>query len=909
MRFRFLAFAAFLYTSSFLSATSTTSPAAPPSTPAVHGVVADATGAIVPNAEIDLLDTSGAVATIIHSDGEGNFQLVAPHPGAFTLVVSESGFETVRTPIVIPGTPASAAVTSSATASPKAPTSLPGAALLRIVLPPLAVSTTVNVNAENSEDLTAPDTNHDSSVMTAGDLKALPIFDNDYQTAMSTFLDDSATATGGTGLMVDGVEANRATVSASAVQEIRINQDPYSAQYYWPGRGQMEIITKSAADHYHGQFNFLFRDSALNAQNDLAPSKPFEQRRVYEGHVTGPIPHFTKSSFLASVNRAEEDLDQVVDATLVPTLSNPTGTFQANVPAPTRDTEFSIRAAHQFSDKHSAYAQYSYQDWTGQNQGVGGQTLAAGGFNNEYREDDTVVHVDSTLSPVLLNQASVVAEHDSSRNVNAAEAPRVSVVGNFTTGSAQNDSFSTEYNARLYDMITWTHGKHMVKMGAGTPHISRRAFDDNTNALGTYTYGPTLAADGVTVLQSALANYSANILSGYSLNSGDTHFVYHQQEMGAFIQDQWKISDRFAITPGIRYDWQNFLAMDRLAFAPRVSFAWVLDQDSKTVVRGGGGIYYDRFGSGPLLDLARYENARRSSISLSQNPGVSAAGCFTDFNTIASCAAAQPPNLAQLEPNAKIPYQIQYGLSAERQLGEKATGVVSVYSARGIDSFRSVDINAPTPQSGYTIRPNPEFGRIRQMQPEGFWDGSGMDISYRGRLNKYFTGFGRYTWSHYESNTGGIGWYPQNQYAPNDEWSNANFDRRQRLGMYAMFHPESVFNLSAGIFANAGTPWTVLTGTDAYGDDLFNTRPDGVARNTETMPSYVDLDLRWGHDFAITPNKDEEAPRLGFSAGAFNILNHVNPNGIDPVETSSSFGQVTSVAPPRRIQLGMRFQF
>jgi hypothetical protein len=184
-----------------------------------------------------------------------------------------------------------------------------------------------------------------------------------------------------------------------------------------------------------------------------------------------------------------------------------------------------------------------------------------------------------------------------------------------------------------------------------------------------------------------------------------------------------------------------------------------------------------------------------------------------------------------------------------------------------------------------------------------------MDVSYRGRLNKYFTGFGRYTWSHYESNTGGITWFPQNQYAPNDEWSDTNWDRRNRLGMYAMFNPESVLNLSAGIFANSGTPWTVLTGTDTYGDGLFNTRPDGVARNSETMPSYVDLDLRWGHDFAFTPNKDEEAPRVGFSAGAFNVLNHPNASAIDTVETSSEFGQVTTVAPPRRIQLGMRFQF
>jgi hypothetical protein len=280
---------------------------------------------------------------------------------------------------------------------------------------------------------------------------------------------------------------------------------------------------------------------------------------------------------------------------------------------------------------------------------------------------------------------------------------------------------------------------------------------------------------------------------------------------------------------------------------------------------------------------------------------VPVSACFT--------ISEQPPSLAQLAPNARIPYQIQYGVSIERHLGETATAVVSAYSTREIGSFRSVDVNAPTQESGYTVRPNPAFGRIRQMQPAGFYEGNGMDISYRGRLNKYFTGFGRYTWSHFESNNNGIGWFPQNQYAPNDEWSNAGWDRRHRLGLYAMFHPESVFNLSAGIFANSGNPWTVLTGTDTYGDNLFNTRPEGVARNTETSPSYVDLDLRWGHDFHITPNQDEEAPKLGFSAGAFNVLNHENPSSIDTVETSPTFGDVTAVNPPRRIQMGMRFEF
>ena len=148
----------------------------------------------------------------------------------------------------------------------------------------------------------------------------------------------------------------------------------------------------------------------------------------YEGHATGPIFFAPKSSFLVSFERVIYDQDAVVSATIPPTPPTPPARpSPANVPAPTRDTEFSTRAAHQFGERHSAYAQYSYQDWTGQNQGVGGQTLAAAGFNNRYHEDDLKFHVDSTLSSVLLNQFSVVGEHDFSHNVNAAEAPRVTV--------------------------------------------------------------------------------------------------------------------------------------------------------------------------------------------------------------------------------------------------------------------------------------------------------------------------------------------------------------------------------------------------------------------------------------------------------------------------------------------------
>src|ERR1035438_3975484 len=184
------------------------SPAAPAAAPSVQGVVADPTGAIVPGAEVDLIDTTGFITCTGHSSGDGSFQLTAPHTGSYTLVVSEPGFETVHNPVVV------AAPAAPPVAAAPATTAHTFAAPLRIILPIAAVATNVRVTADSSEDLTAPEDNHDSSVMTADDLKALPIFDNDYATAMSAFLDDSATATGGTGLIVDGVEANRAPTSS-----------------------------------------------------------------------------------------------------------------------------------------------------------------------------------------------------------------------------------------------------------------------------------------------------------------------------------------------------------------------------------------------------------------------------------------------------------------------------------------------------------------------------------------------------------------------------------------------------------------------------------------------------------------------------------------------------------------------
>jgi hypothetical protein len=314
-------------------------------------------------------------------------------------------------------------------------------------------------------------------------------------------------------------------------------------------------------------------------------------------------------------------------------------------------------------------------------------------------------------------------------------------------------------------------------------------------------------------------------------------------------------------------------------------------------------MYYDRIGSGPLIDLARYQYAKLRLLQISANQQPL---CYP----ISDCldVPALPPSIAERAPGLRTPYQIQYGLLIERKVGEKGNLSIGGRVNRGDDVFRSVDLNAPLGPD-YTTRPDPNFSQVRQMQSAGTQKGAALDINYRGRFNKRFTGFAWYSLSHYGNNTSGIWWYPENQRDPNADWGPADWDQRQHFGIYAMLNPQHLLNLGVGVFANSGHPWSVLTGTDAYGDNLFNARPDGVARNSEIGPDYSDLDLRWGYDFKLHPKELDRSPTVGVSLSSFDVLNHPNGSYVDNVEGSTDFAQVISADSPRRTQLGMRFNF
>src|SRR5712692_5754189 len=345
------------------------------------GSVQDPSGAGIQGAKLTLKPSDGGAQQTTITDGAGAFRFERATAGVYELRVEKEGFKVNSSRMKI---------------GSRAP------APVRIVLSIADVRQEVTVSTQASRVSTDSTDNLDTVTLDRQALDNLPIFDQDYIGTMSRFLDSGAVGTGGVTLIVDGLEATRAGVSASAIQEVKINQNPYSAEYSRPGRGRIEIITKPGSQEYHGTFNFLFRDYHLNAREPFAIIRSPEQRRIFEGSLTGPVGRSKTTSFLISANREEEDTQAIVFAI------GPRGPIQENVPSPQRNTELSAGMTHQFGENHLVSVRGVYTDRTIRNQGVGGITLPEAGANFEDREDLLFFNHRGLITRKLLNEFRIM---------------------------------------------------------------------------------------------------------------------------------------------------------------------------------------------------------------------------------------------------------------------------------------------------------------------------------------------------------------------------------------------------------------------------------------------------------------------------------------------------------------------
>jgi hypothetical protein len=828
---------------------------------AVTGTVVDQRRAPVTDATVTLHQDPNATLEPVKTDAAGRFRFEGVGEGGYLVQVEHEGFARSVTSLQVSGKP-------------------PAALTIKLSLSSVVTKLTV-VGDEPAQVSTDISDNLDTASVDQNLLEKVPVFDQDYVAAMSAFLDAGAIGTSGVQTIVNGVEVTSVTVSASAVQEVRINQNPYSAEYGRPGRGGLEIITKEAGSDYHGTFNFIFRDSALNARDAFALVRAPEQRRIFEGAFSGPIGQNKSWSFMLSGRRQEEDLQSIVFA------HDLSGPIQESVPSPKRDTLLTLHVGHQFSENHVAYGQYTEWEYPSSNQGVGGFVLPEAATNSDQWEREWVFNDRLSISPHLLFQFQVQAgwEHHATTSVNSAQ--KIVVQDEFTSGGAQANLLGVERNVQISAVASWTHAKHLVKFGLNVPDLSHRDVVNHNNFGSTYYF-------------TILNDYQAKTPYAFRQQQGTGTVAFWDDQVAGFVQDEYRFRPNLSFSFGLRYNWQNHLH-DHTQFAPRFAFAYSPDKKRKTVIRAGAGMFYDRTGANPPGDLLLFNGVTLRNV-LILNP------TYPDPFSGGGSLPTLPSDVVQFDPTIREPYTIQYSLGVERQLAKRTTLAVTYNGSRGIDLFRSRDINAPLPPD-YTVIPNPATGILRNIESSGRQAANSLEITLRGQITHYATGLIQYTLNRTENNTGGVTWYPANQYDLSGEWSRADFDQRHRLNLLESFSPGKQLTFGVGVQVAAGKPYTMIAGQDLFHTGILNSRPPGVPRNSLQGPAYADLDLRLSRDFYFNKTKREKGKVTTVGFEAFNVLNHVNYVSYVGNLQSTSFGQAVSALPTRRLQLTARFKF
>ena len=831
----------------------------------VSGTLLDPSGAAIANAHVSLLSTDEKQVVQTTTNPSGTFRFDRVAPGKYILDFQADGFRQIR-------------VNVNLTNQRQTP--------IRVTMQIAVLNENVTVDTGDSvpQVSTENSSNQNANSIDRNALDRVPVFDQDYITTMSRFLDDNATGTNGVTLVVNGIEANGPGVTPSAVQEVKINNNPYSARFSRPGRARLEIVTKSGTPAYHGSLNFLFRDSVFDATNAFANVKPPERRQYYEGSVTGPLGRSKRTSFLLALDEDLNDQQAVIDPTA---LANAEllgfGPISQTIANPTHHFFGSGRIFHDFSNGDQFWVGYSYERRTVENQGVGGTTLPVAGTDTHFLEHEINVSHLHQFSPHWLNQLRFLVGHYDNSVSSISEIPQLAISGLFTAGGAQADSRRTEYHFDGTDFATYANNKHQLSFGIDTPDISRRGLDDFTNRQGTYTFASS-------------ADFTAALPTTYLLQSGQGHVVFLERVISGFFEDNIRLKPNFSLYLGVRYYFQNYFHDEPHNFAPRVGFAYAPSANSKTVIRGGAGIFYDRTGPSPIGDLLHFNGVNLLRFIV-ESPG---------YPALPSLVSATPTSLVTLDSHTRIPYNLQYSIGVERQITAKSTASAVYIGNRGIDLFRSIDANAPL--NGNIARPNPALGQDRQIQSAGYLKGNALELTFRGKVNKYFSGQVQYTLSRTDNNTSGITFFPANSYNPAADWGRSDNDRLHKFDLLASTQPTRFFTLGVGLSLYSGKPVNITTGADDNHDGIINDRPAGVPRNTLPGPGTIGLDLNLSHDFPLSKKK-KETKVVSLSLNSFNVLNHPNYLTYIGTITSPLFGQPVAAQPPRRMQLDVQFKF
>ena len=807
----------------------------------IRGTVTDPSASMVPGAQVQA--TGNGVSQSVKSDGTGAFVIPGLPAGDYTVAVTSPGFvDSVQQSVHV---------------------SNGQATQLRVALQIVTTTQSVDVTDTGVGGISVdPSQNAGAIVLSEADMDALPDDPDDLE-AQLTAMAGPAAGPNGAQIFVDGFSGGQLPPKSS-IREIRINSNPFASEFDRPGFGRIQIFTKPGTDAYHFSVLGTYGNNAFDTRNPYAfgPMPHYNNQQI-EGNASGPLgKHF--SWFLDAGERRFNNQTLVNATTLTqtsPTTFVPTPFIQG-FPTPSRNYSINPRLDWAINNNNTLVLRYQ-RNTTSNVNGVGGFSLptqAIHGNNKQHTIQATETWVIGTRS---VNE--ILFQFNDGHNYTVGSGstiPGLSVQSEFTTGGSSTNNFNKNKSFELQEMNTITNGKHTMKFGArfrenetNTQSVSNYngsyTFTTPTNAssaaclagiatptaLDVYTQTQILLNQGVPML--TILNEGCGPTQ-FSLNAGPSAFSAQQFDAGLFAQDDWRVKPNFTLSAGMRYEFQTNVA-DKSDPAPRIAVSWApgakAGKSSKTVLRGGWGIFYDRFSLNNFLNTLRYNGFGQQNYTISSNANqAQSALAFQALQYYGLNPVAPPLSLLgtngrqsiyEIDSHLRDSYLMQTAGSIERSLPGRTTLTINITNSRGVHDARQREINAylpgtfnPVTKAG-GIQPYGGTNYIDLYEDTGIYKETQIITSLNTRVNSHVSLNGYYAFRDYHTNTNG---FPSNQYDTSVDWGRST-QPHNRINLIGTLGLPYGWTASPSFSYSSPSAFNITIGNDYNGDGVNNDRP------------------------------------------------------------------------------------
>jgi hypothetical protein len=810
--------------------TVTAAPATSAATATVRGHITDPSGALIPGAAITITTSAGKAVTKTTADASGQYAVSGLPPGSYVVQTSVEGFAPFTSPAI-----------QLAAGQVKH---------VEITMAMVVEEQSVVVSDESPAVSVEAGGNASAIVLKGADLDALSDDPDELSNELTALAGPSAGPNGGQ-IYIDGFSGGQLPPK-SAIREIRINQNPFSAEFDKLGYGRIEILTKPGTDKLHGQFFIQGNDKAFNTGNPFTSTIPSYYSYQFNGTVSGAISK--KASFFVS---AEQRNTENVNAWLIPdaVMVNTSGVYVDNqnygvnlLNRRIRDNA-SARIDWQLGAKNTFTIRYGF--WAEAEHGNLSSGSLATTSTHESNTDHTVQMSDAIiLNDHAVNESRFQFERQNENHYPDSPDLTISVTGDFTGGGYPGQK-SLDHATRLefQNMTTLSHGAHAIKFGTRM-RDTRDANLTNANFNGNFTFADTVnGASTIYAYQKykAMANGLAagtpfntleavgNGPTSASYTTGKESALANVFDIALYVQDDWKFNPRLTLSGGLRWEAQNHIS-DHDDWAPRAAFAYALDgngkeKKAKTVLRGGYGLFYDRFDYRSLMTINRANIQNRvvlnDPLCSASATSLGAIDMSTCSSTIGTSTASLPVRY-EVDPHYHSPYTGQAGASLERQLFTGTSVTATYLHSFGVHQVVTRNANQAT---GGTPQQS-SGGYLYEFYPEAVFKQNQVLASVNSKVNKNLslTGFYTLAWA----NTNGAGGNASNAYNLNQDYGRANFVSRNMLFAMASYQGPWGIRFNPFLIAQSGRPFNITLASDPL-NNFGNQRP--TYATSATLPA------------------------------------------------------------------------